>query len=296
MLIEILELYGTRFNFDRVGVAIDNGGEYFQKLDYQLGNQKVWKNICIRDPNDPTNNIAKASHQHQNIIKVFYDTFGALTKRCCIVHGKIQKGEEAPWGTRCGSMLDSIIETPRMVVRDRLRRAWKKDMEGIDSSVIQDSEERMLWVEDSVARDVRPRDAPPREAPPREAPSREAPPKRSKRPKPPRSERDLAKRERKAAKRAANLEKRRAKRESEAAPAPAPPPSPTREKTTRTTSSGTRDIPIVLDDSDAPSSPRPPRAAAPTKKRKIKTENSAASNLEATGSITGVSRNAIVLD
>jgi DNA polymerase sigma len=284
MLIEILELYGTRFNFDRVGVAINNGGEYFHKLDYQLGNQNVWKNICIRDPNDPTNNIAKASHQHQNIIKVFYDTFGALTRRCYLVHGRIQKGEEAPWGTRCGSLLDSIIEPPRMVARDRLRRAWNKDMMGIDSPVIDNSEERMHWEENTVARDV-----PLREAPPREAPS-----KKSKRPKPPRSERDLEKKERKAAKRAAKLEKRRAKRASNAVPATAA--SPTPEKVAHTTSSGTRDIPIVLDDSDGPSLPRPPRTATPTKKRKIKTESSAASNLEATGSISRVPRNAIVLD
>lgn len=289
MLIEILELYGTRFNFDRVGVAINNGGEYFHKLDNQLGNQKVWKNICIRDPNDPTNNIAKASHQYQNIIKVFYDTFGALTRRCYLVHGEIQKGEEAPWGTRCGSLLDSIIDPPRMVARDRLRRAWNKDMVGIDSSVIDNSEERMYWEEDTVARDVPPREAPPREAPPREAPS-----KKSKRPKPPRSETDFEKKERKAAKRAAKLEKRRAKRASDAVPATAP--SPTPETVSRTTSSGTRDIPIVLDDSDGPSLPRPPRTATPTKKRKIKTESTAASNLEATGSISGVPRNAIVLD
>src|ERR1700694_4182684 len=115
MLIEILELYGTRFNFDRVGIAIDDGGSYFEKLDYQLINQNVWKKICIRDPNDRTNNIAKASHQVDAIIRVFYDAFSELTKRCYLVHARIEAGEEPPWGTKCGSLLDSIIEKPRFL-------------------------------------------------------------------------------------------------------------------------------------------------------------------------------------
>src|ERR1700738_43009 len=140
MLMEILELYGTRFNFDRVGIAIDNGGAYFEKLDYQLSNQKLWRQICIRDPNDPTNNIAKASHQADNIIRVFYDAFSKLTSRCYLVHERIQRGEAAPWGTPRGSLLDSIIETPRLVVRERLKRVWKQHMKGLDRAISESSE------------------------------------------------------------------------------------------------------------------------------------------------------------
>jgi len=77
MLIEILELYGIHFNFDKVGLAIDNGGSYLEKqemLDISV-NANVWKTICIRDPNDRNNNIAKATHQVDNVISVFGEVF-----------------------------------------------------------------------------------------------------------------------------------------------------------------------------------------------------------------------------
>jgi DNA polymerase sigma len=130
MLIEILELYGTRFNFDRVGIAIDRGGFYFEKLDYQRINQNIWKKICVRDPNDANNNIAKASHQSDNIVKVFADAFRDLTTRSYLIHAKIKAGETAPWGTECGSILDAIIERPLVVTRRRLERLWNENLEG----------------------------------------------------------------------------------------------------------------------------------------------------------------------
>lgn len=134
MLLEILELYGTRFNFNRVGIAVDDGGSYFEKSAYQDIDQNRWRNICVRDPNDPTNNIAKASHQKDNIIKVFQDAFHALTMRCYLVHARIKNGESAPWGTRCGSILDAIIERPEGSVRERLESVWTPQLvEAIDS-------------------------------------------------------------------------------------------------------------------------------------------------------------------
>jgi DNA polymerase sigma len=109
MLIEILELYGTRFNYDRVGIAVDRGGYYFDKLELQSLNQKLWKQIWIRDPNDESNNIAKASHQVDNIIKVFSDAFREITTRCYVVHGSIRSGENASGGLKSGSILDAIL-------------------------------------------------------------------------------------------------------------------------------------------------------------------------------------------
>ena len=112
MLIELLELYGTRFNYDRVAIAVENGGYYFDKLEMQSMNQKVWKQICIRDPNDFTNNIAKASHQVDNIVKVFNDAFREITTRCYMVHERIRAGDKVPWGTKSGSILDAIVYPP----------------------------------------------------------------------------------------------------------------------------------------------------------------------------------------
>lgn len=108
MLIEILELYGTRFNYDRVGIAVDRGGYYFDKLELQSRNQTLWRQISIRDPNDESNNIAKASHQVDNIIKVFTDAFREITTRCYVVHGNIRSGGNAS-GSLKSEILDAIL-------------------------------------------------------------------------------------------------------------------------------------------------------------------------------------------
>ena len=131
MLIEILELYGTRFNFDRVGIAIEEGGSYFDAYQYHCMNQNVWKRICIQDPNDPGNNIAKASFNSDGIIQVFADAFRALTTRCYLVHARIRKGEKYPWGTVSGSILDSIIERPQAWARSRINQMWKEQVRDI---------------------------------------------------------------------------------------------------------------------------------------------------------------------
>jgi DNA polymerase sigma len=128
MLLELLELYGTRFNFERVGIAIDSKGSYFDKLSYQATSPMNWRKICIRDPNNATNNIAKASHQADAIIKIFADAFRELSNRCYVVHGKISRDQTCPWGTARGSILDAIIHAPDVSVRRRIARKWTSDM------------------------------------------------------------------------------------------------------------------------------------------------------------------------
>ena len=262
MLIEILELYGTRFNFDRVGIALDNGGFYFDKLNYERINQHIWKRICIRDPNDPNNNIAKASHQSENIIKVFGDAFRELTTRCYVVHGRIKAGETAPWGTKCGSILDAIIERPQqIIVRERLKGLWRENM----SEVIQQLDSR-----------------PPTDPPP---------PKKSNR------------KERRAMDKRVNDRAREKRKNDAAKPAIIIPPSSSSAKKKAPTaidSTGTRDMPILLDKSSNSPSPRLASHPPPLQTSKRKAANngvdSAASNLQATGSISGVSRNIVQID
>src|SRR5208282_4256021 len=224
MLIEILELYGTRFNFDRVGIALDDGGFYFDKLNYERINQHIWKRICIRDPNDPNNNIAKASHQSENIIKVFGEAFRELTTRCYLLHTKIKAGETAPWGTRCGSILDAIIERPQQViVRERLKGLWRENM----SEVIQQLDSR-----------------PPVDPPTPKKPNR-------------RERRAMDKR---AKDRAREKRKNDAAKNDNTKPAiiiPPPRRSPAKKKTpTAVDSTGTRDMPILVDESSNSPSPR----------------------------------------
>jgi hypothetical protein len=267
MLIEILELYGTRFNFDRVGIAIDDGGFYFEKLNYQLINQHIWKRICVRDPNDPNNNIAKASHRSENIIKVFGDAFRELTTRCYLVHAKIKAGESAPWGTECGSILDAIIERPLIMMRERLEGIWKENMPDaieLDGSSSRPSETIPLT------------------------------PLKAKKPN---------RQERRAMERAAKERARKEHPDNGAKPTiiipPALPRSPVKNKAPTTIApTGTKDAPILLEDSPNPPSPRVARRSSPPKKRRghVNGADSAAANLKATGSISGVSRNTVLLE
>jgi DNA polymerase sigma len=275
MLIELLELYGTRFNFDRVGIAIENGGSYFEKLDYQTSNHNIWKKICVRDPNDPTNNIAKASHQIERIIKVFGDAFRDLTTRCYLVHGSIERGNKAPWGTKAGSILDSIIGPPHAAIRERLKRAWKEDMS--DSNI------------------ARSRSPPATATLPTDTQNTKETRSGSPKPKKNRAERRAAQR----------LEQEQARKEKQAAKdvrsaMPPPPMSPLKRRApTASISSGTKDTPILLEDSPV-SSPQLPhrRTPSPAKNRAapVKAGALAAANLEASGSIKGVSRNVITID
>lgn len=271
MLIEILELYGTRFNFDRVGISIDDGGSYFDKLEYQLLNQNMWRRICVRDPNDSSNNVAKASHQSDNIIKVFADAYRDLTNRCYLVDASMKRGEKAPWNTKCGSILDAIIERPAVMGRERLTRLWKENFADPNPPI----------------------------------PTRTSPkPEPANKDKPNRKERRALQ---KAAKERAREQKRQAANGLE--PTIIIPPATTnsdipikRKAPTAISSNGTKDTPIVLDDSSPATSPRPaPHVIPPpAKKRKsgltLATVDQAVANLKATGSISGMTRNSITTE
>jgi DNA polymerase sigma len=265
LLIEILELYGTRFNFDRVGIAIDHGGSYFQKLDYQALNVNMWRRICVRDPNDPNNNIAKASHQTDSIIKVFNDAYRDLTNRCYLVDASIKRGETAPWVTNCGSILDAIIESPQVVGRERLSGLWKEDWEDA------------------------PDPKPPIPPPPTSNPSNKDKPTRKKQ---------------QASQKAARKRARKQKAANDIQPSIIIPPAtkssfiPIKRKApTAVSSNGTKDTPIVLDDS-SPTSPlaAPPKSNSPRKKKKgltLERVDQAITNL---GSISGRARDTITID
>lgn len=278
MLIEILELYGIRFNFDRVGIAIENGGSYFDKIDYMKLNTNIWKKICVRDPNDSTNNIAKASHQIDRIIKVFGDAFRDLTSRCYLVHANIEQGAKPPWGTKSGSLLDAIIHPPHAAIRERLKRAWKEHM----------SENRPRSPLPPTT--LSPKANEPRLGSPQ--------PKKAKNRAARRAEQAGQKLAERMAKEQINEEKEIAGESKVARDLP-PPPSPSKKKKQiAPVSTGTKDTPIILEDSPVSSAPPRHRALSPTRKRAapVKAGAAAAANLQASGSINGLSRNIITID
>jgi len=83
MLHEILALYGAEFDFKRFGIAIENGGSYFDRLEYRRFLDHEWhsKRIAIRDPLFPSKNLSRKAYPIENIANVFRDAHQALQER-----------------------------------------------------------------------------------------------------------------------------------------------------------------------------------------------------------------------
>lgn len=112
LVVEFFELYGKRFNYDNVGININNDGKYFSKLDY--GWQRAGQSylLSIEDPTDPDNDIAKSSF---GILKV-KSTFGGghdfLVQRLYDVNDRIKARRRGDIG------LDSILSAVVSVDED----------------------------------------------------------------------------------------------------------------------------------------------------------------------------------
>ncbi|KAG0332704.1 hypothetical protein BG004_001134 [Podila humilis] len=85
LLVEFFELYGTCYNYDRVGLSVIRNGFYFDKVRKPVGEPNVHGRpgamlLCTVDPNDTTNDTAKGSYQLRRIRELFLRAFGALAR------------------------------------------------------------------------------------------------------------------------------------------------------------------------------------------------------------------------
>lgn len=86
MLLEFLELYGKNFNTDTVGIRVDEEAPgYFNKKG--LFNSKMGKEyqLVIQDPNNPENDISKASFAIKLILSTFADAYDALLRQMAML-------------------------------------------------------------------------------------------------------------------------------------------------------------------------------------------------------------------
>ncbi|KAI8870676.1 Nucleotidyltransferase, partial [Ramicandelaber brevisporus] len=79
LLLEFFELYGQRFNYERVGVCVNHGGSYFDKLQAGFGNDKQADMLCIRDPLDSTNDVARSTFGMHKVRRAFEQAYNILT-------------------------------------------------------------------------------------------------------------------------------------------------------------------------------------------------------------------------
>lgn len=83
MLHELLILYGSEFDFKTVGISIQNGGSYFDRLEYRSLLDHQWHStrVAVRDPLFPSKNLSRSSYRIDDIVDVFREAQEALQER-----------------------------------------------------------------------------------------------------------------------------------------------------------------------------------------------------------------------
>ncbi|KAF9199538.1 hypothetical protein BGZ49_010324 [Haplosporangium sp. Z 27] len=76
LLIEFFELYGLCFNYDKVGLTVTDGGNYFLK-NKDANNQRHLC-FCALDPNDPENDVGGGARNIARIRDYFASAFKTL--------------------------------------------------------------------------------------------------------------------------------------------------------------------------------------------------------------------------
>ncbi|KAI8981695.1 hypothetical protein BDF20DRAFT_911957 [Mycotypha africana] len=76
LLIQFFELYGSKFNLDKVGIDVRREGSYFERYNNQSHSY-----FAIRDPNDIDNDLGIKSHKTEKVVEAFQFAFTALTSK-----------------------------------------------------------------------------------------------------------------------------------------------------------------------------------------------------------------------
>nr|CAG8606610.1 2805_t:CDS:2 [Entrophospora candida] len=135
LLIEFFELYGTQFNYTDLAITVRHGGSYRLKCQQDWAVKYPTTNLCIQDPSDPDNDIARATRNMVEIQKAFKQAFLRLVNRV----GQLEK---YPTGFHNRSILSSILFVPenmqssrRNLLRDYNENGLSKLVQGTSSDL-----------------------------------------------------------------------------------------------------------------------------------------------------------------
>ncbi|OLL23900.1 Poly(A) RNA polymerase cid14 [Neolecta irregularis DAH-3] len=131
LLIEFLELYGKKFNYDSVGISIDGKGSYFSKVDIGWIRPNQPYLLSIRDPSDATNDIAKSSHQILKVRSTFSAGYDLLLEEVYLIHDRIpdiRRNRRSRYIAGSISLLKSILAVNRDIykARDHIAQLWAR--------------------------------------------------------------------------------------------------------------------------------------------------------------------------
>ncbi|KAJ3809281.1 hypothetical protein F5876DRAFT_44196, partial [Lentinula aff. lateritia] len=77
LLLELLDLYGTRLDFNRVSVSVEDGGR-LQDQKMRSRGQLMDASIVVEDPVNHVNNIARGCFQLEHVKALFNETYATL--------------------------------------------------------------------------------------------------------------------------------------------------------------------------------------------------------------------------
>ncbi|EPY52646.1 poly(A) polymerase Cid14 [Schizosaccharomyces cryophilus OY26] len=119
LLLELLELYGKRFHYDAVGIAVHNGGFYFskKKQGWLRPNQPYL--LSIMDPVEFTNDVSKSSRGLLRVKATLGNGFDLLTNELFTLASRIER-EGARKVSDFPSILGCIISVDEGVRKHRI--------------------------------------------------------------------------------------------------------------------------------------------------------------------------------
>ncbi|KAJ1680075.1 hypothetical protein EV182_000734 [Spiromyces aspiralis] len=86
LLCEFFELYGKRFNYERVGISVAGGGRYIDKRTVGFLQERQPYLLSIEDPHDATNDVTKGTFGIKRIKHTFSGAFDLLCNAIYTYH------------------------------------------------------------------------------------------------------------------------------------------------------------------------------------------------------------------
>ena len=117
LLLEFFELYGRLFNHQRTGIQVHDGGKYFPKRSWY--NRVTPDLLCIVDPTDYGNNVAKSSSNYLSVKLAFEHAY--------LILGRGVLGDDS-FAQKEETLLQQIISLDSEMVeqRDSTMTKWCK--------------------------------------------------------------------------------------------------------------------------------------------------------------------------
>lgn len=116
LLLDLLELYGRLFNYERVGISLLDGGRFFDKRDRGWTQANKPNLLCLEDPQSPDHDIGKSSFNWSAVRQSFEHALLVLLAALAEWESLERR---RPHDAAQQSILASIVSIPDRIQRHR---------------------------------------------------------------------------------------------------------------------------------------------------------------------------------